>query len=100
MGGISIPALLPSTCVGIAAGNRNKERAGFSGIREARTDADAATEERMIQLQLQPEIEAELAAERLTIASNDPEGASRRPGSVGRRSYRPYSRTSQRKQTR
>jgi hypothetical protein len=62
MGGISIPALLRSTCVGIAAGNRNKERAGFSGIREARTDADAATEERMIQLQLQPEIEAELAA--------------------------------------
>jgi hypothetical protein len=59
---VSNPALLRSTCLGIAAGNRNKERAGFSGIREARTDADAATEERMIQLQLQPEIEAELAA--------------------------------------
>jgi hypothetical protein len=62
MGGISIPALLRSNCVRITAVDL-QQGAGwiFPVIRGARTDA--TTEERMIQIQLRPEVEAQLAAE-------------------------------------
>jgi hypothetical protein len=53
--------LLRSIYASIIGRDLNKELAGFPGIQGARTDG--ATEERMIQLQLQPEIEAQLVAE-------------------------------------
>jgi hypothetical protein len=59
MSGISIPALLRSNCVRITAVELNKELAGFS----LNSRSNAATEERMIQIQLQPDVEAQLAAE-------------------------------------
>jgi hypothetical protein len=57
MGGISIPALLRSNRVRINAVDL-QQGAGwiFPVIRGARTDA--TTEERMIQIQLRPEVEA------------------------------------------
>jgi hypothetical protein len=59
MGGISIPSLLRSNCVWITAVELIKELAGFS----LNSRSNAATEERMIQIQLQPDVEAQLAAE-------------------------------------
>jgi hypothetical protein len=61
MDGISIPALLRSNCAGIFAVISTRNWLDFSGIRGTRTHL--ATNERMIQIQLQPEIEVQLAVE-------------------------------------
>jgi hypothetical protein len=61
MDGISIPALLRSNCAGIFAVISTRNWLDFSGVRGTRTHV--ATNERMIQIQLQPEIEVQLADE-------------------------------------